>query len=115
MPAIDLAAIALLSGIAVLANVMLKLGSLYCVRDGSGLRYGLATLSGFGIYFVALVLYVFLLHRLPVSRLQAVYSLQFLGILLAARFVFGEPITRQQWCGAAMVALGIVLVALARD
>jgi len=93
---------------------MLKLGALYWARQGLGVRYGLATLAGFAIYFVALLLYVFLLRRVPVSQLQAMYSLQFLGVLLAARILFRESITRYQWYGAALVAAGIVLVGVGR-
>ena len=51
-----------------------------------------------------------MLQRLEVGIAYPMLSLNFVLITLIARFVFREPIDRQQWFGVALVIGGVVLL-----
>jgi len=94
------------------ANLMLKLGA----GDAEAHRmFGLLgwksvvrlALFGFGG-----IVYAFLLRRLPLNIAQVFTSAQFVGVVVAASLVLGEPISPARWVGIACISFGIALVGL---
>ena len=53
-----------------------------------------------------------LLRRVPLNLAQVFTSAQFVGVVVAASLVLGEPISAARWLGIACNSLGIALVGL---
>jgi drug/metabolite transporter (DMT)-like permease len=56
-----------------------------------------------------------LLRRVPLNLAQVFTSAQFVGVVVAASLVLGEPISSARWRGAACIGLGIPLVGLSAN
>lgn len=65
---------------------------------------------GIAIYGIELVVWLNLLSRVPLSLAYPLGSLNFCGVLLASRFLLGEPVSPRRWLGAALITLGVVVV-----
>jgi drug/metabolite transporter (DMT)-like permease len=52
------------------------------------------------------------LRRVPLNIAQVLAAAQFVGVVIAAGLVLGEPISPARWLGIACIGLGIVLVGL---
>jgi drug/metabolite transporter (DMT)-like permease len=63
-------------------------------------------------YVLALAMYVVLLTRVPLNVATSIAALNFVAVLLAARFVLGEPIPPLRYVGFLCIVIGIYLVAL---
>lgn len=63
-----------------------------------------ATLGG------AMLSWLFVLHRMEVSRAYALLSINYVAMLLVSRFVFHEVIPGQRWLGVATLLGGIWLI-----
>ena len=59
---------------------------------------------------LGLLAWLGVLRRLPVSLAYPMLSLNFVLIVLAARFVFHEATPRRHWYGVAAIALGVLLL-----
>lgn len=70
---------------------------------------------GAGAFALAFVFYALLLRRLPLSLAQAVFSVQFLLVILAANLVLHESIGGVRWMGIALMAVGLLVVSLSPD
>jgi drug/metabolite transporter (DMT)-like permease len=64
-----------------------------------------------GAYAVSLCMYLLLLARLPLNVATSIAALNFIAVLLAARWVLGEPIPPLRYAGFAFILLGIAIVA----
>ncbi len=95
----------------VLGTIFIKLGS--SVDSNRAAIFGIfgwQTLIGAGLFASGLVFYAWALKHLPLHMAQAVGSLQFVAVMLAAALFFGEAIILQKWLGIALILVGIVLV-----
>jgi drug/metabolite transporter (DMT)-like permease len=99
-------------GFNVVAQLLLKSGT---GRPGFGAAFPLSLFNiwviGGGLCFVvSLVLYIAVLHRLPLILAQSILSLQFVAIVLAAAVVLGERVATVHWTGIAAIAVGLFLL-----
>ena len=96
----------------VAANLMLKLGAGASEADRFCGLLGWKSLAGLALFGCGGILYAFLLRRVPLNIAQVFTSAQFVGVIVAASLVLGEPISAARWLGIACIALGIALVGL---
>jgi multidrug transporter EmrE-like cation transporter len=52
------------------------------------------------------------LRQVPLNVAQVFAAAQFVGVVMAAGLVLGEPISLARWLGIGCICFGIVLVAL---
>ena len=68
-------------------------------------------LAGVGVYAIEIVVWLRILSLVPLSIAFPIASLNFLAITLASRWWLREPVRARRWAGAALVTVGVVLVA----
>ncbi len=68
--------------------------------------------GGICAYALSFAMYLILLTRLPLNVATSIAALNFIAVLLAARWVLGEPIPALRYAGFAFILLGIGIVAL---
>ena len=101
----------------VLANLLLKLSTQH---QGIGSIWPLTLLnarvaaaaSAFGMAFI---FYAMILKRLPLSMAQAILSMQFVLVILAAYVLLDEQIGLVRWLGIALMAVGLVVIGFSPD
>ena len=94
-------------------NLMLKLGA--AVPPADRVLFGLIgwkSAAGLALFGCGGILYAVLLRSVSLNLAQVFTATQFVGVVLAAGFVLGEPISPARWVGIAFVSLGILLVGL---
>ena len=64
------------------------------------------------LMMAALLAWLGVLQRLPLSLAYPMLSLNFVLVTLCAHWFFNERITLRHWCGVACVMTGIVLMGL---
>ena len=97
----------------VAANLMLKLGA--SVPEAQRVLFGLLgwkSAAGLALFGCGGIVYALLLRRVPLNIAQVFAAAQFVGVVIAAGLVLGEPISPARWLGIACISLGIVLVGL---
>jgi len=97
----------------VAANLMLKLGA--AVPPAERVLFGVLgwkSAAGLALFGCSGLLYAVLLRSVPLNLAQVFTAAQFVGVVLAASLILGEPISPTRWLGIAFVSLGIVLVSL---
>lgn len=97
----------------VAANLMLKLGA--AVPPADRVFFGVLgwkSAAGLALFGCGGILYAVLLRSIPLNLAQVFAATQFVGVVLAASLVLGEPISAARWVGIAFVSLGILLVGL---
>lgn len=95
----------------VLGNIFMKLGSSVEAKHAPILGlFGWQTLLGIGFFASGVLFYGFALKVLPLYMAQAVVTLQFIGVILAAAVIFGEGISVGQWIGIVLIIIGLSLV-----
>jgi len=97
------------------ANLLLKRGA---HESTTGLFLNLVgwqTFAGFIAFGLALIAYTLLLRFVPLHFAASITAAKFIGIVLAAWFVLHERVNVQQWAGMAMIAVGILVVSLAKS
>ena len=97
----------------VAANLMLKLGA--SVPEAQRVLFGLLgwkSAAGLALFGCGGIVYALLLRRVPLNIAQVFAAAQFVGVVIAAGLVLGEPISPARWLGIACISLGILLVGL---
>lgn len=98
----------------VVGNLLLKIGAgergVSTVWPFSMLN--LHTFLGALAFCMAMVLYLMVLKRAALNLAQSIFALQFVLVILAARFVLDEPIGTHRWVGIALIAAGLFVVAI---
>jgi drug/metabolite transporter (DMT)-like permease len=97
----------------VAANLMLKLGA--GVSRAERIVFGLLgwkSVAGLALFGCSGLLYAFLLRRVPLNIAQTFTSAQFVGVVIAAALILGEPISPVRWLGIGCICFGILLVGL---
>lgn len=65
-----------------------------------------------GLFYVStLVLWIYILSVMPISRANPISALAYPIILIAAKLLFNEAITPLRWIGIAIIFIGVILVA----
>jgi drug/metabolite transporter (DMT)-like permease len=67
--------------------------------------------GGMAAYALALVMYLVLLSRVPLNVATSIAAVNFIAVLLASRFILGEPIPALRYLGFACILLGLYIVA----
>jgi drug/metabolite transporter (DMT)-like permease len=65
---------------------------------------------GLILFAVALVVWIFILKKLPLNVAQSFSVLQFVGVILASWLVLSEPISGLRWVGIVFVFFGVLIV-----
>ena len=68
--------------------------------------------TGIALWAAEVIAWIFVLQRAPLSLAYPVMTLTYVGVPLAGMLVLGERLSRRQVAGAALVATGVVCVAL---
>ena len=98
----------------VLANLALKVGA----ERRAEWPFNLLNLhvgAGAAAFALAFLFYALLLRRLPLSLAQAVFSVQFVLVILAANLVLHESIGGVRWMGITLMAVGLLVVSFSPD
>src|SRR5262245_2956048 len=97
----------------VAANLTLKLGAMVPATDRIFFAVlGWKSAVGLVIFGIGGVIYAILLRGVALNFAQAFTALQFIGVVLAANVVLGEPISPLRWFGIACTCFGILIVGL---
>ena len=101
----------------VIGNLALKVGA---DRRGMGSLWPLTLVNRYvvfaaGAFVLAFLFYAMLLKRLPLNLAQAIMSLQFVVVILAAGLMLNERIGRLRWLGIALMAIGLLIVGVSAD
>ena len=96
------------------ANLVLKLGA---GGSGIGSVWPLTVVNGRVVlaaftFAMAFVFYTMILRRLPLSLAQAILSMQFVLVILAANVLLDEPVGTVRWIGIALMAAGLVVIGI---
>lgn len=67
---------------------------------------------GLAIYAAEIFVWLRVLSLAPLTVAAPIASLNYLGVILASRWLFNERVAPRQWAGAALVAIGVCAVAL---
>src|SRR5207248_7939810 len=95
----------------VAANLMLKLGA--ATPGAERVVFGVLgwkSVAGLALFGCSGLLYAFVLRSVPLNLAQAFTASQFIGVILAAAFILGEPVSPARWVGIGCICFGIVLV-----
>jgi drug/metabolite transporter (DMT)-like permease len=96
----------------VAANLVLKLGAAPPAEQVFFGVLGWKSAAGLALFGCGGILYAVLLRSVSLNLAQVLASAQFVGVVLAASLVLGEPISPARWIGIACISFGIVLVSL---
>ena len=102
----------------VLGNLSLKIGAQRPGTFSGGWPVSLINshvAMGAAWFALAFLLYALVLRRLPLSLAQAIFSVQFVLVILAASLVLHENIGGVRWMGIVLMALGLLVVSLSPD
>lgn len=94
----------------VTANLLLKLGAMVPLEHR--VLFGLfdwRTLLAFVFFGGSLLIYSWLLGRMPLNLAQSLASVQFVAIILASALVLAEPIPLPRLLGIVLIVAGILV------
>jgi multidrug transporter EmrE-like cation transporter len=96
----------------VAANILVKLGALPSDAAASMLGgvVNLKTLAGLACFGFAFLLYSLVLQRLALNVAQAILTLQYVCVIVAAAVFLNEPISSMRWMGMVIIIIGIGIV-----
>ena len=101
----------------VLGNLALKTGA---ERNGLNAVWPLSVLNSqvviaAGAFALAFLFYAMLLKRLPLSLAQAIMSVQFVLVILAANLLLHESVGMVRWLGIGLMAIGLLVVGISPE
>ena len=98
----------------VAANLMLKLGAAVPPAERVSVRHPRLEIGRWPrtLRLWRDSLRAFSSRSIPLNLAQVFAATQFVGVVIAASLVLGEPISAARWVGIAFVSLGILLVGL---
>jgi undecaprenyl phosphate-alpha-L-ara4N flippase subunit ArnE len=82
--------------------------------NGWGAWLNIITLLALVVYGLAMLLWLWILSRVPLSQAFAFFGLSFVLVPLLANRFLGDPVSLATWMGAALVVAGIVVSNLIR-
>ena len=90
-------------------NLLLKLGASASSSQRLFGVVGWLTLAGVMSFAVGILAYAWALKHIELHSAQIVISVQYVAVVLLAAFMLGERISLTQWCGMALIAMGIFI------
>ncbi len=113
MTPLTLAGFAAIISCTVAANLLLKAGAMVPAESRVFLGIlGWQSIFGLAMFGFGGLIYAMLLRRVPLNVAQVFAATQFIGVIIAARVVLGEPISSLRWVGIGMTCFGIFIVGL---
>jgi drug/metabolite transporter (DMT)-like permease len=97
------------------AAVFLKGGADRLHRDLSSIWTNWRLAAGISLFVLSSLLYVKGIRKGELTVLYPMVSFGYIWTLLWSRLFFNEPITRQKFGGLALIALGIIVLAIAKS
>ncbi len=94
----------------VLGNVFIKFGSSVGPKQAIMFGFGWQTFVGICFFASGVLLYAWALKLVPLYVAQTIAALQYVGNILAASVIFGEPITPKQWIGIVLICTGLGVI-----
>ena len=99
----------------VIGNLLLKVGA---GERGVGTVWpfsllNMQTFLGAIAFCFALILYLMVLKRTALNLAQSIFAVQFVLVIFAANLILNEPIGVYRWIGIALIALGLLVIAVA--
>lgn len=91
-----------------LGNILLKIGAGTATQQTP--IFGLLTwqtIAGILCFGCGLIAYVWALKLFDLHVVQIIVSVQYVVVIVLAALVLGEQITMTQWCGIALIAVGL--------
>jgi drug/metabolite transporter (DMT)-like permease len=107
-----LAGFAAMIAFTVAANLILKLGAV--APPAERLLFGLLgwkSIAGLALFGCGGLIYAFLLREVTLNTALSFTAAQFVGVIIAANLVLGEPISAR-WLGIGCICFGIFVVGL---
>ena len=112
----------LITGAFVFASMVCTVVGNLLLKVGAGQK-GVSTIWPFSLlnlqvflgaiaFCFAMIFYIMVLKRTALNLAQSIFAAQFVLVILAANLVLHEPIGIQRWIGIALIALGLIVVAL---
>lgn len=93
-------------------QVLLRAASLKAARDatpGAAAWLNLTTASALALYVLGMLLWLWVLSRVPITQAFAFFGLGFVAVPLLAHRWLGDPLTPQMLAGGVVIMAGIVL------
>jgi undecaprenyl phosphate-alpha-L-ara4N flippase subunit ArnE len=112
MRVVDAALCVVCVGLASVGQVLMRAAAQAAQRHaGSGLLVWIncTTVLALGVYFGAMLLWLWLLGRVPLTQAISFFGLTFVIVPVLAHFYLGDPVSRGTWLGAALVISGIAV------
>ncbi|MCZ2439833.1 MAG: hypothetical protein LC119_06630 [Burkholderiales bacterium] len=112
MKALDMLACALCVGIVSTGQVLLRAASLSAAAQvGNGWRAWMngTTLVAALVYSAAMLLWLWILGRVPLTQAFAWFGMSFFLVPLLAHRFLGDPVSPFTWAGAGVILLGILI------
>jgi undecaprenyl phosphate-alpha-L-ara4N flippase subunit ArnE len=104
---------ALFGGIAlgVVGQIVLKYGTERSIGGGFLAQFlNPVTIAGLAVYFMAALLYILALKRIPLSIAYPSIAVSYVAVALAAHYLWGEPFGLQQITALALITGGILVL-----
>lgn len=97
----------------IIANLLLKIGAMAPPGANAVFRnVSWQSLAGIFAFGFSLLIYTWVLRSIPLNVAQAFTAFQFVGVVLASAILLSEAIPPLRWVGLALIAAGILLVAI---
>jgi drug/metabolite transporter (DMT)-like permease len=96
----------------VTGNLLLKIGVL---KPGISEFWPISlinvhTMLGTASFGLAFIGYATLLQRIPLNVAQAIFSIQFVAVIVSSATILGEPVGVVRWLGIGFILVGILVV-----
>ena len=62
------------------------------------------------VYGLEVGLWLAILERAPLSLAFPIASLNFCGVVVASKFLLGEPVSRRRWMGVVLITIGVLVI-----
>jgi small multidrug resistance pump len=98
-------------GLGVVGQVVLKHGTERSLGGGFLAQFlNPVTVAGLAVYFLAALLYILALRRIPLSVAYPSISFSYVIVALVAHYLWGEPFGVQQIVALALITGGILVL-----
>jgi undecaprenyl phosphate-alpha-L-ara4N flippase subunit ArnF len=101
-----------------MGQVLMKWG-LETLKSGDAAAAGVKLITAWPVaaglvsYGLSSVFWLLALRRFPLSTAYPMVSLSYILVMVLSLYLFQETITLQKWAGAAVISLGVLLIARA--
>jgi multidrug transporter EmrE-like cation transporter len=68
-------------------------------------------LFALGLYGISVLLWLIVLSRVPLSYAYPLVSISYVLVVLASKWILGEPVSLTRWVGVLLICSGVILIA----